>query len=44
MMSGSDWGHNMAGGYGLIGALMWLILLIDLVLLGIWLWKQIAKK
>ncbi len=44
MMNGSDWGHNTMGGYGFFGALLWLILLVDLVLLGIWLWKKIQKK
>lgn len=44
MMGGSNWGHDMMGGYGLIGVVLWLIVLIDLVLLGVWLWKQIVKK
>lgn len=30
--------------FGLIGLLIWIVLLIDLVLLGIWLWKQIQKN
>ena len=35
------------GGYGLFsffGFLFWVILFIDLILLGIWLAKQIGKK
>lgn len=44
MMSGSNWGHDMMGGYGFFGAILWVIILIDLVLLGIWFWKQITKK
>ena len=44
MMNNSNWGNNMMGGYGFIGTVLWLIVLIDLVLLGVWLWKQISKK
>lgn len=44
MMSNSNWGHDMIGGYGLGGAILWLVVLIDLILLGAWLWKQIQKK
>lgn len=32
------------GGFGLVGGLIGLALLVDLVLLGVWLWKQISKK
>ena len=38
-MMGWDY-NNMMGGYGLIG----IVIFIDLVLLGIWFWKQINKK
>ncbi len=34
---------GMMGGMGIWGGLVWLVLLIDLVLVGIWLWKQINK-
>jgi hypothetical protein len=34
---------TMMGASG-FGALIGLVLLIDLILLGVWLWKQIAKK
>jgi len=34
----------MMGGAGAIGLITWLVILADLVLLGIWLWKQIEKK
>ncbi len=44
MMNGTNWGNDMMGGYGFIAVLLWLIVLVDLVLLGIWLWKQISKK
>ncbi len=42
-MMGWNYG-NMMGGFGVIGSLMWIVVLIDLILLGIWLWKQINKK
>lgn len=38
----NDWG--MMGGAGLFGAITWLVVVVDLVLLGIWLWKQISKR
>ena len=31
------------GGFGTLGVLTWLVILIDLILLGVWLWKQIKK-
>lgn len=35
----------MMGGQGFFFlTLFWIVLLIDLVLLGVWLWKQIQKK
>lgn len=46
-----NWGYgnmmNFGSGFavfGLLGAFFWLVLLIDLVLFGVWLWKQIEKK
>ncbi len=42
-MMGWNYG-NMMGGFGVIGSLIWIIVLVDLILLGIWLWKQISKK
>lgn len=42
------WGYqSMMGGYGafgLLGSIFWIVILVDLILLGIWLWKQIQKK
>lgn len=35
---------SMMGGAGLFGFLTWLVVFIDLVLLGMWLWKQSQKK
>ena len=39
---GGGWG-TMSGWAG-FGLITWLVVLVDLVLLGIWLWKQISKK
>ncbi len=33
----------MTGGAGIFMSVIWLVFVIDLVLLGIWLWKQINK-
>lgn len=35
---------NMMGGFGILGSLFSIVFLIDLILLGIWLFKQIQKK
>lgn len=32
------------GGFSFLGTFFGLVILIDLVLLGVWLWKQIQKK
>lgn len=37
------WGSSF-GFLGLIGSIFWIVLLVDLILLGIWLWQQIQKK
>lgn len=37
-------GYGYGGGLGLLGLLTWLAVLVDLVLVGVWLWKQISKK
>jgi len=36
------YGYSMMGGG--FGLLTWLIVMVDLVLVGIWLWQQIQKK
>jgi len=41
-MMGYGYG-SMMGGWGSFGIITWLVVIIDLVLLGIWLWKQISK-
>ncbi len=39
------WGYGDAvGGTSLFGLLIVLFVLIDLILLGVWLWKQVSKK
>ena len=35
---------SMMGGAGILGALTWLVLFVDLVLAGIWLWQHVSKK
>ena len=35
---------GMMGGWSSLGFVTWLIVTIDLALLGIWLWKQINKN
>lgn len=37
---GGGWG-GMMGGAGVLGFITWLVVLVDLVLLGVWLWKKI---
>lgn len=48
MMGFGGYRNMMDGGgfgwFGFFGTLFWIILLIDLILLGMWLWKQIQKK
>lgn len=38
------YGYGMMSGWGLLGTFVYLIVVIDLVLLGFWLWQQISKK
>jgi len=42
-MFGNYW-DMMGGGFGFWASLFWIVILIDLTLLGIWLWKSIQKK
>lgn len=46
MMGYGTWNNNMMGwgGFGFIVSLFWIVILIDLILLGIWLWKKITKE
>jgi len=36
--------NSMMGGFGFVGAIFYIVILIDTILLGVWLWKQIQKK
>ncbi len=40
------WGYSgmMSYGLGILGTVFWIVILFDLILLGIWLWKQIQKR
>lgn len=40
---GDGWGM-MSGGMGFFGPLIGIIVLVDLILVGIWLWREINKK
>lgn len=37
-------GAGMMGGAGFFGPLTWLVVIVDLVLVGIWLWREISRK
>ena len=39
-----NWGNGGMAWFGTLGIIFWLVILIDLILLGFWLWKQIQKK
>lgn len=39
-----NWDYGMMGGWGILCFLLWLVVMVDLVLVGIWLWKTINKK
>ena len=50
-MMGFGYGYNsmMSGAVGwgfmsIFGIIGWIVILADLILLGMWLWKQINKK
>ena len=39
------YGNMMGGGgFGLLFSLFWIVILVDLILLGVWLWKKITKE
>lgn len=42
MMGLGGWG--MMGGAGFLSVAVWFLVIIDLVLVGVWLWQQISKK
>lgn len=45
-MMGYGWNNTMGswGGFGFLITLFWVVILIDLILLGVWLWKKIKKE
>ena len=43
MMYGYGWNGMMGGGYGL-GTILYIVVLVDLILLGVWLWKKVSKE
>lgn len=44
MMGFNNYGWSMmGGGGGTLGAIVWLVVLVDLILVGVWLWQQIRK-
>lgn len=38
------WDGHMGGGTTLLAFIIWLVVCIDLVLAGIWLWQHIIKR
>jgi hypothetical protein len=39
--------YGFGSGFGFFsafGGLIWLVLLVDLILVGVWLWKKISEK
>lgn len=46
MMGYGNWSGMMGstGFFGITATLFWIIILVDLILLGIWLWKKIQKN
>jgi len=43
-MYGYGLGGSGFGIAGLISELFWIVILVDLILLGVWLWKKIGKE
>ena len=43
MMGYGGFGNMMGQGFGILASALWIVVFIDLVLLGIWLWKKIQK-
>ena len=43
-MMGFNGGFGMMGGLGILAVLFWMVIFIDAVLLGFWLWNQLNKK
>lgn len=43
-MMGFGGSYGTMGGAGLFGTITWLVIVVDLILVGIWLWQKISKK
>ena len=43
-MMGYGYDGSMMGGFGILGTITYLVILIDLILAGIWLWQHISKR
>lgn len=39
-----NYGNMMSSGFGIFALLTWLLVIVNLVLLAVWLWKQIQKN
>lgn len=37
-------GYGMMGAGGIWGLLLFVVVLVDLILVGVWLWQHISKK
>ena len=44
MMNYGYSGFSMMSGAGLFGTITWLVVIVDLILVGVWLWQNISKK
>lgn len=45
MMDYGEWGNMTSStGVGILGLFLWLVIIVDLVMVGIWLYQQITKK
>jgi len=38
------WDYHMAGSFSVLCFLLWLVVFVDLILVGVWLWQQVNKK
>lgn len=43
-MMGGGYGGMMGAGFGFFGTILWIVIVADLILLGVWLFKQVNKK
>lgn len=43
-MGWGGYGGMMNSGFGVLGIILWIVVLADLILVGVWLWKQINKR